>query len=155
VLGRLGRAAPAFGARQSGLYGGGDPRGDLVLQVEDVGQIAVVALGPEIGPVHRVEELAGDAHAPARLAHAALQHVANTQLRADLRQVDGLPLVGEGGIAGDDQKPPPFRQRRDDVLGDAVDEISLLGVASDVVERQNGNGWPIRQRARRHGLGWR
>ena len=51
----------------------------------------------------RVDQLTGDAHAVARFAHAALKHVAHAQFAADLLHVDGLTLVGETRIAGDDE----------------------------------------------------
>jgi hypothetical protein len=38
-----------------------------------------------------------------RLAHAAFEHVPNAQLATDLVHVNGTALVGEAGIAGDDE----------------------------------------------------
>src|SRR5262249_18792979 len=140
VLSRFGCAAPAFGTRQGRLYGGGYPRRDLVLHGEYVGEIAVVALGPDVGSIRRVEHLAGDAHAAASLAQAALEDVAHTQVRADLFKIDRFALIRKARIGGDDQEPPPLRQRGDDVLGDAVDEVALLGIAGHVAERQDGDG---------------
>ena len=35
---------------------------DLVLDGEDIGEIAVVAIGPQMPPVAAVDELRGDAH---------------------------------------------------------------------------------------------
>ena len=79
-----------------------DGLGDLVLQREDVVQVAVVALGPEVVVARRLDQLGGDADAPARAPHAALEHVADLQLPRDLRQVDVLALERECGVARDD-----------------------------------------------------
>src|SRR5215471_7708016 len=46
----------AFRARQRRLDSGGDARSDVVLHREDVGQIAVVSLGPEMGTGGNIDE---------------------------------------------------------------------------------------------------
>src|SRR5438105_6999368 len=72
--------------------------------------------------------------------------IADAKLAADLLYAYGFSFVGECGIAGDDEKPTPFRQRRDDVLGNAVDKIFLLGIATDIVKRKDGNRGSVEQR---------
>src|SRR6516165_4003600 len=62
VLRPLRDNALAFGAGQRWLDRGGDTRGDVVLHREDVSQIAVVTLGPEMGPGGSIDQLAGDTH---------------------------------------------------------------------------------------------
>ena len=56
-------------------------------------------------PVVGVDQLAGDAHAVAGLAHAAFEHIAHAEFAADLLHIDRLALVGEARIAGDDEEP--------------------------------------------------
>ena len=87
----------------------------------------------------RVDELGGDPDPSARFAHAPLEDVAHAEALTDLAEVDVLALEGEGGIAGDHEKPRKLRERGDDVLRDAVGEIFLLRVAAHVVERQHGD----------------
>ena len=62
---------------------GGDTRSDVVLHREDVGQISVVTLGPEMRTGGRIDQLAGDAHALPRPAHAALEDIADIKVAAD------------------------------------------------------------------------
>src|SRR5262249_45712223 len=95
-----------------------------------------------------VDELAADAQAVYRLANAAFEHVPHTQLAAHLFDVDRLALVGEAGIAGDDEQRLEARQSGDDVLDHPVREILLLGITAHVLERQHGNGWLVGQRQR-------
>ena len=83
-----------------------------------------------------VDELRGDAHAVARLAHAAFEHIADAELASDLPHVDRLALVGEARIARDHEQPFDARQAGDDVLDHAVGEILLLRIAAHVLERQ-------------------
>src|SRR6266851_3421837 len=42
-------------------------------------QRAIEAVGPDMGPARRVDQLAGDAHAVAGFAHAAFEYVAHAQ----------------------------------------------------------------------------
>ena len=128
------------------LDGGDDGLGDLVLHGEHVGEVAVVALGPEMAAGGDVVELRGDAHAVAALADAAFEHVAHAELVGDLLQVNGLALVDERGVARDHEEPAQLRQRGDDVLADAVGEILLLRIAAHVGEGQHRDGGPVGQR---------
>src|SRR5665213_4150728 len=102
------------------------------------------------------DELTGDTHATARLAHATFQYVTDAELAGDLLGIDRFALVGERRVAGDDEKTAVARQGRDDVLDDAVNEIILFRVAAEIDERQNrdrrlvGNS---RRRLVRSGLG--
>ncbi|MGY4282461.1 hypothetical protein ACVWXO_001681 [Bradyrhizobium sp. LM2.7] len=74
----------------------GDRIGDLVLHGEDVDELAVVTFGPEMAAGGGVVELRGDAHAVVRLAHAALDDVADAEFLGDLPDVDRTALVCEG-----------------------------------------------------------
>ena len=49
-----------FGATYIGLDGGDDADGDLVLQREHIGEIAIVAFGPEMAAILGIDELARD-----------------------------------------------------------------------------------------------
>ena len=100
-----------------------------------------------------LDQLAGDAHPVAGLAHAAFEHVAHAELAADLLDVDGLALVGEGRIARDHEQRLEARQRGDDVLDHAVGEIFLLGIAAHVLERQHRDRRLVGQRQRVRALG--
>src|SRR5215471_15527877 len=76
--------ALALRAGQCWLDRGGDARGDFVLHREDVSQISVIPLRPEMGTGGYVDELAADAHPLPRSAHATLEDIADTKLAADL-----------------------------------------------------------------------
>ena len=114
-----------------------DARRHLVLQIEDVLELAVEAVRPEMRAGCGIDELPGDAHPVCRLAHAAFEHVAHPELAADLLHVHGPALVGEARIAGDHEQPAHARQRGDDLFHHAVGEILLLRVAAHVLERQD------------------
>src|SRR5262249_54341391 len=91
-------------------------------------------------PAPRLNQLRGNAHATASLAHRAFEHIAHAQLAADLLHINGLALVGEARIARDDEEPADAAERGDDLLDHAVSEILLLRVAAHIGERQHRNG---------------
>jgi hypothetical protein len=107
-----------------------DGLGDLILQLENIVERAFEALGPQMRPGGRIDQLPGDAHLVRRLAHAAFQHIAHAELAADLLHVDRAALVGEARITCDHEQPANARQGRDDVLHHAVGEVLLLDVAT-------------------------
>ena len=95
------------------LHGHHDFLGDVVLKGEQIGEIAVVAFRPYVGAVDRVDELGNDADPITGSLYAAFEHVSDPLLLGHLLHRDGLALVGEGGVAGDDQKSPgPWRAWR-------------------------------------------
>ena len=159
VVGRLAAGVKVLG----GIYLRFDRRhhglGDFVLHGEDVGEAAVVAFRPQVAAGGDVDELSGDAHLIAVLAHAAFDDVTDAEFLADLPVMDRLAPVDKGRVAGDHVEPAQLRQRGDDVLGDAFRKIFLRGFAADVDEGQHGNGWPVQRRqlmARRFArlVGW-
>jgi hypothetical protein len=145
----VGRATPgvrAFRGVELRLDGGHDGLRDLVLDGEDIGQRAIVALRPDMAAGGDRIELGGDSHAIARLADAALHDIAHAEFAADLGEMDGAVLVDERGVAGDHVDPAQPRQRRDDVLADAVGKVFLLGLAAHVDEGQDGDAQAVERR---------
>ncbi len=114
-----------------------DGVGDLVLDGENVGQFAVEGLRPEVAVVAGVNQLCGNPHPVAGLAHTAFQDVINLQFAGDLGDVEVLALVGKGrGARGDLQTIHPHQQIKQ-FLGNAVGEKLLLGVGTHVHEGQD------------------
>jgi hypothetical protein len=104
---------------------------------EDVLEVAVEAIGPDVAAARGVDELHVDAHLHAGAAHAAFEHVAHAELPAHLLDVDALLLVGERRVARDHEQAGDLGDVGDDVFGDAVGEVFLLGIAAHVGERQH------------------
>ena len=134
-------------------HGAGDPLGDLVLEVEEVVDDAVVAVGPEMGAGHGVDQLRRDAHAVARLAQAPFEHVADAEGARHLAHVHRLALVGIGGVPRDDGEVADARQRRGDLLDDAVGEEFGRRVARHVVEGEHGDRRAVGGRHRHRPVG--
>jgi hypothetical protein len=109
---------------------------DLVLDGKGILEFAIIALGPAMGAGRGVDKLGSDADAVAGAANAALQHdVARAKFGRDLPHIDGLTLVPEARVAGDDEQFGEPRQLCDDVLGDALAEVFLIRVARRLTRR--------------------
>src|SRR5208282_2311958 len=104
AVGRLARGALAFAALYRRQDRGGGAGGDLVLHRKNIGEVAVIALGPEMPAGRRLDQLRGHPHSIAGLAHAAFKHVAHAQLAPDLFHVDRAALEGEARVARDDEQ---------------------------------------------------
>ena len=76
--------ASRLGGDELGVERACQPRDDFVLHVEEIGQRLVEPLGPEMIAGFGVDELHVDAHAVAAALDAALEHIADVQLAADL-----------------------------------------------------------------------
>ncbi len=76
-----------------------DGRRDFVLDGEDVFELAVVALRPDVCLGEAVDELDGDAHTVGRLADASLYDVVDAEFLGDAPRRHRLALVHENGVA--------------------------------------------------------
>jgi hypothetical protein len=84
--------------------GGRHRLGDLILERENVGEIAIVVLGPDVISGASINKLRRDAHPITGLAHAAFEHIAHAEFPSDLLHIDRAALVGEAGVARDDEE---------------------------------------------------
>jgi len=66
---------------------------------------AVETVGPNMRARRCVDQLAGDAHLVAPLAHRAFEYVAHAKFARHLLYVDGSALIRKAGIAGDHKEP--------------------------------------------------
>ena len=71
----------------------------LFLYCKDILEVSIVALGPDVVPRTRLDQLCCNSHVVAGPADAAFEHVANTELIADFPDVSWLSFVCEGGMA--------------------------------------------------------
>ncbi len=75
--------------------------GDLALGFGEVSAIGLEPVRPDMRAVLTIDQLHVDLNLIAHPPHAALEHIANAQVAADLLRVDGFPLVSERGVSGD------------------------------------------------------
>ena len=75
----------------------------------------------------------------------SLEHVPHAELPAYLTRVSSLALVGEARVAGDHVEVTEAGKVCDDVVGDALGQVFVLGIAAQVRERENGERDPAGQ----------
>ena len=123
-----------------------DNRGyDLVLYRKDLFELAIIALRPTMSSGYGIDQLRGDAQARTGPSYAASEQIAYPQVASNIAHVGRLALVLEAGITGDDEQFAEPRQRHRDILHDAICEILLLRVGTEVLERQHGNRGLVRE----------
>src|SRR6516162_240352 len=88
-------------ALQLDRQGADNARGDLILYREDVDELTVVALGPNMSAACRVDELSCYARPVTGAAHASFEHIFDAELAGNRRNIDRLTFVGEGRVASD------------------------------------------------------
>ena len=147
----LGTALPELRVvahHQLGLQGHDDVAGDLVLHLENVLDLSVVTFGPEMAGVGGIDQLRGDAHPVAAAPDTAFEHELHAEFGGDILHADGFTFVRKRRVPRDDGEAWNFRQRGDDVFGDAIGKVFLLGVARHVGERQHGDRRLVGKRRR-------
>ena len=85
------------------------------------------------------DELGGDAHLVAALAHRALEDVGHVKLPRDFGHLELLSFEGEGGSARCDLELRHLREEIEQLLRDAVGEILLVLRLRHVDEGQHGD----------------
>src|SRR5262245_1406482 len=91
-----------------GVYGNHDPFGNLVLNKEDIPDIAVITFDPNVPISLSVDQLRRNTNAAPCSPHRALEYVAGTEFLSARLYTNGSTFEGECRIALDNQKPAPF-----------------------------------------------
>ena len=99
VVGVAALDARALARGQVDLQRGDDGARDLVLEVEDVLEVAIVALRPEVKAGRGVDQLRIDPDPVRRAPDAAFEHVADPQVVGDLPGRRRPSLVLKHGVA--------------------------------------------------------
>src|SRR5215475_10105599 len=110
---------------------------NFVLYREDIIEIAIIALGPQVVAELCVDQLRCDPDAIASFAHAALDDVSDTKLPREMTDIDWLALESERRVACYHRERRDLREICDDVFGDGIAEVLLLRIAAHVGERQD------------------
>ena len=124
---RLAHRPLLFGVSDGRRDGDGRGLSNFVLYGENVREITVVALGPDMIAGLGLNKLSGHANTVAGFSETTFEHVADAEFAPDLFHIDRTDLVGKGRVPGDHEKRGVAGQRRDDVLGNPIGEVLLLG----------------------------
>lgn len=127
---------------------------DVVLDLEDISERAVVAFRPEVIAIGDVEELRGDAQARAGPPHTPFEDGRHVQLAANLTNVHVASTKSKGRRARGHAQPPELRQGVNEFFRQAIAEVLAVGIRVPVGKRQHGNRLLVRAclQRRRGGL---
>ena len=114
---------------------------DLVLDREDVVELAVVGLRPQVRVGAGLDQLRRDPDRVARLAHRAFQHVRHVQRARDLRDRNLFAFERERRGARRHLQLRNLRQQVQQFFRDAVGEVFVRLVLAHVDERQHGDAF--------------
>src|SRR4051812_9857535 len=99
---------------------------DLLVDREDVAQLALVTFRPQMAAVRDIDELHCHPDSIPRLAHAALDHLADVQQPPNLANVAGGVSELEARSSRHHTQPANLREVMDELVCQAVTEILVL-----------------------------
>ena len=111
---------------------------DVVLHGEDVADVAVVRLGPELVTVGDARQLRRQSHPFAGSPNAPFQNCGRAERPPELPDVLDPPFEREYGSSGSHPQAGDARQRADQLFGHPVAEVFVIGIGAPVDERQHG-----------------
>ena len=123
---------------------------NLVLHLQQIGARRVKLIGPKMRAAGGVDELGVDSCLTAAGKHRASQHIAHPQFLADCLSVDRLALVGERGIARDDEAVADARETGGQFISYSVGEVILRRIARQIGEGQHDHGMTRGRERRGH-----
>src|SRR5262249_45383819 len=90
-----------FDLRLIQLRGDGthDSGGHPVLQIEDVFEVTIETIGPQMSAICGIDKLTRYAQFAAGLAHASFKHIPYPQLPSDLLYIRGAALVSKARVS--------------------------------------------------------
>ena len=126
------------GAGQAEPQSARDGAHHRILHREDVAGGPVVRSGPELPVAGCIDEPRDDPDPFPRALDASLEHGLYPELLPDRVQVVASSLERERRCARRDPEPGQLAQRADQLIGDAIAEVVVGGIAADARERQHG-----------------
>ena len=112
---------------------------EIGLNRENVGQIAIVIVGPNMFVVGGVDQLDVHAHSIAFAADTPFQNGGNAERLADFTHVRRLPAIRHDRRARDHFQVADLGQVGENVVLDAVREISVLLFVAQIFKGQHSN----------------
>ena len=121
----------------------GDTFRDLVLDHEDVFQLSVETLAPEMRATRNGHQLSRDTQVIVGLANAALEHRFDPELSADSSHVSAAFLKFKRRRSSDHPELPDIGEGVEDLFRHAFAKIPLVTLRAHVDKWQDGNGGTI------------
>ena len=139
-----------FARREIGPQCPNDTFGQLGLDGEEIGQLAIECLRPDVGVGPRIDELGIHPDAIAGASHRAFEDMRDAERFADLAQVARAGAILLHRSAADHFQVGDPRQTGENVVVHAFSKESVLAIVAQVFKRKNGDTFfrhrPARER---------
>src|ERR1700689_1350820 len=122
------------GVAERGTQLSGNVARDLLLQRDEVGTLAGIAVAPDFGVVSNIGELCADVNGVPLQQHSPADHDRDAKIAADGSHLNILAFVAKDRVAGPELQLGYMGEVADQGLSNAVAEIVRAGVATDVGE---------------------
>ena len=126
-------------ARKRARQGGDDSSDYVILELEDIVEIAVETISPNLRYLSHLGDLGIDTHAFPGTAHASLDNVSDAQLRPDRAEIDLPSSIRQRMNAARLRSCPAPSKVGNQVFRQALGKGHLLRVVAEVSEREDGN----------------
>jgi hypothetical protein len=131
------------------LGGRDDAACDVILNIKEVRQRAVVAVTPDVIACARLQKMNVDADPFSSPPHTAFDDISYAEVVSDLSHIGSGAFVGKGGVPSDEEERVDPRKLCNDVLCDPLSKVILLRGSIHVGEGENSYGWLIGRGMRR------
>ena len=124
---RLAKGSPELRIGNRRNDRGDNRRRDLILHGEYIFQRPIEAFRPDMIAGPSFDQLGDDTNPTAAAAHTSFEHVADAHFTGHLLNVNRAPLIGEAGVARDNEQRATARKLGDNVIGNAIESTPAPG----------------------------
>jgi hypothetical protein len=132
--------AASFGHDELHVKGTSELQRNRVLQIEDVRDFSIEPISPKMCAGFGIDKLSADPHPLAGPSDVTFEHITYAEFAPNLLYVDEFTLERKCSAVRDHEGTGKSRQLGRNVLGQAIDEIVLLRITTDIRKRQYDNG---------------
>ena len=158
IRGGLPSHAQLLVSRELRLERGRNAQRDVGLNGEDIGQLPVIRLHPQMLTGVGIDELCHDAHAFAGMSNTPIQYGGRAQSQPNVFQAVLSLLERHHGSTGNHFQRANFREVRDHIFRDPIGEVFVVRVCAEVLKWQHRDrcgSTAAQRRGRRLSSRWR
>ena len=111
------------------------------MQTEEVSDLTIKGVRPDVRVRASVDQLRVDPDPVTDAAHRPLEHMSNAKSGSDLAQIAGTTAILPNGGATDHFQVGHLGQVRQNVVLNAIGEIRVGLIVTQVFERKNGDAF--------------
>ena len=115
-----------------------DFSGNFILQCKHIIEFAIIFFGPDLLAIVGIDQAGYDTNPVASLTHRTFDHCVDSQQIPNSRQLEVLVAQLVDRLPGDDPELPVNRDRVNQVIGQAIDEVLVVCIGGEILKWQDG-----------------